>query len=92
MAAYRVVLRPPAVRALERLPEKAATAIVEFVYGSLSESPYRVGKPLVAQLAGAWSARRGEYRVIYVVEEDPPTIEVLTIGHRRDVYARQAGR
>jgi hypothetical protein len=34
----------PARRALARLPEKAAAAAVEFVYGSLAANPHRVGK------------------------------------------------
>ncbi len=32
-------------RTLARLPEKAATAVVEFRFGSLAASPHRVGKP-----------------------------------------------
>ena len=38
-------------RALTRLPEKVATAVVELLYGSLAASPYRVGKPLKLGLA-----------------------------------------
>ena len=37
---------PTAKRALTRLPEKAAAAAVEFIYGALAENPHRVGKPL----------------------------------------------
>jgi hypothetical protein len=37
---------PTVRRALSRLPEKAATAAVEFVYGALAGDPWRVGKPL----------------------------------------------
>jgi hypothetical protein len=36
----------PGRRALARLPEKVATAAVEFLYGSLAANPYRIGKPL----------------------------------------------
>lgn len=37
---------PTAQRDLRRLPEKIATAVVEFVYGSLADSPERVGREL----------------------------------------------
>jgi len=30
--------------------------------------------------------RVGEYRVIYSVDDEVITVEVLRIGHRRDVY------
>ena len=46
----------------------------------------RVGKPLRGNLAGLWSARRGTYRVLYRINEDPPEVIVARIDHRRDVY------
>jgi antitoxin YefM len=49
-------------RALTRLPEKVATAVVEFLYGSLADSPHRVGKQLKLGLEGLHSARCGDYR------------------------------
>jgi len=73
-------------RALTRLPEKVATAVVEFLYGSLASSPYRVGKPLKMGLEGLHSARRGDYRVIYRIDTSQRQITVVAIEHRSDVY------
>jgi mRNA interferase RelE/StbE len=73
-------------RALGRLPEKAATVIVEFLYGSLASSPYRVGKPLRLGLEGLHSARRGDYRVIYRIDDQQRRVIVMAIEHRSDVY------
>ena len=57
---FRVVLAPPARRALEfALPEGVAAAAWEFINGALAENPHRVGKPLTGELTGLWSARRG---------------------------------
>lgn len=39
---YAIAWTAPARRALARLPEKVATAVVEFLYGSLAASPHRV--------------------------------------------------
>jgi mRNA interferase RelE/StbE len=89
VASYGIALEPPARRALSRLPEKTATAVVEFVFGALADNPYRVGKPLAAPFAGTWSARRGDYRVIYVVHDEKRIVSVLTVAHRGDVYARR---
>lgn len=87
MSRYEVTFAPPAHRALERdLPEKIAAAVVEFIFGALAENPHRVGKALRAPLDGMWSARRGEYRVIYTVDDHRITIHVLSIRHRRDAY------
>lgn len=76
----------PARRALARLPEKAGTAAVEFVYGSLAVSPHRVGKPLKLGLAGLHSACRGDYQVIYRIDDDHHRIDVVAIEHRSHVY------
>lgn len=87
MTRYEVRVTPPARRAIEReLPEKVAAAVVEFIYGALADTPHRVGKPLRGSLAGMWSARRGEYRVVYTIDDQVVTIVVLTISHRRDAY------
>ena len=43
---FAIAWTAPGRRALARLPEKVATAAVEFLYGSLAANPHRVGKPL----------------------------------------------
>ena len=58
----------------------------EFIRGPLAESPYRVGKPLRDQLEGRYSARRGEFRVIYQIFDNRIVVRVIHIAHRCDVY------
>lgn len=70
-------------RALNALPEKVATAAVEFVYGALAANPRRVGKPLRFELEGLHSGRRGDFRVIYRVTD---AVTIVAIEHRADVY------
>ncbi len=81
-----MVWAAPARRALGRLPEKVGTAVVEFCYGSLAENPHRVGKPLKLGMDGLWSARRGDYRVIYRIDDDAGRLEIVAIEHRADAY------
>jgi mRNA-degrading endonuclease RelE of RelBE toxin-antitoxin system len=83
---YAVAWTPTSHRALARLPEQAATAAVELIYGSLAENPRRVGKPLQLGLAGLHSARRGDYRVIYRIDDELGTVTIMAIEHRSDVY------
>ncbi len=85
-ARFGLRMAPSAARLLERLPEPVAAAVVEFLTGLLLEEPKRVGKPLVRQLTGYWSARRGAYRVIYAVDEADSPVSVVRIEHRADVY------
>jgi mRNA-degrading endonuclease RelE of RelBE toxin-antitoxin system len=85
-APYEIEWASPARRALERLPERVATAVVEFIYGPLAERPYRVGRPLRFELEGKHSAHRGDYQVIYQIDEPGRRVIVLAIAHRADVY------
>ncbi|WP_250286575.1 MULTISPECIES: type II toxin-antitoxin system RelE family toxin [unclassified Frankia] len=85
-APYEIAFTAPARRALRRLPEKVATAVVEFLYGSLAANPHRVGKPLQLQLAGLYSARRGDYRIVYRINTDDHHVDIVAIEHRADVY------
>lgn len=86
-APYEVVLAPGARRALsDKLPEAAAFAAWEFIRGPLSQRPYVVGVPLRGPLDGRWRARRGEYRIVYRIDEDARRVYVLDVDHRRDVY------
>jgi mRNA interferase RelE/StbE len=84
---YELVVTPPAERAIaEQLPEPVATAVVEFPTTSLIREPHRLGKQLRRELSGIWSARRGTYRILYRIREDPREVIVLRIEHRSDVY------
>lgn len=75
-----------ALRALDRLPEKVATACVAFVYGGLAENPHRVGRALRFDVEGTHSARRGDFRVVYEIDEDAHVVTVVAIDHRSDIY------
>ncbi len=68
------------------LPERVAAAAYELITGALSENPQRLGKQLSAPLYPIYSARRGDYRVLYRILEDRQIIEIVSIEHRRDAY------
>lgn len=84
---YRVVLSASARRALtDELPEAVAIACFEFIRGPLAENPHRVGKALMGRLKGRYSARRGEFRIVYRIDHGRILVEVIAIQHRRDAY------
>lgn len=83
---FELRMAASAERALDRLPTKAAAAIVEFALGPLLQQPHRVGKPLSGKQAGRWSTRRGPYRLIYEIDEENRVVRVLHAAHRADVY------
>jgi mRNA-degrading endonuclease RelE of RelBE toxin-antitoxin system len=86
MTRWRLVVAASAERAVSRFPPKTASAIVEFMVGPLVDNSDRVGKPLLRELSGYLAARRGAYRIIYRINEETRTVEVVRIDHRSRVY------
>lgn len=78
-----VAWTPTAKRALTRLPEKVAAAAVKFIHGPVAENPRRVGRALRRELEGLYSARRGDFRIIYRISD---VVTMMAIDHRADIY------
>lgn len=83
---WTVQVAPSAVRSLGRLPPRVAGAVVEFVTAVLPANPERMSKPLRHELEGLRSARRGDYRVLFSLDESTRALLVVRIAHRADAY------
>ena len=86
---YRLRITPEGARSLNRLPEKVRPAVAATISGPLAENPQRLGKPLVGRLEGLRVARRGDYRIIYEVDDNKQLVVVHRVQHRRDVYRQR---
>lgn len=73
-------------RDLARLPPRVGTAIVEFVTAVLPENPRRITKPLIGDLEGYRSARRGDYRVIVRLDDAAHVVVLHRVAHRAHAY------
>ena len=60
--------------------------MVELIFGALAENPQRIGKALTNKLTGRFSARRGQYRIIYRIIEEQIVVDVIRIAHRQNAY------
>lgn len=87
--AYGVEVTPEGLRHLNRLPDKIKAAVVETIFGPIAENPHRAGKPLRGELQGLYSARRGEFRVIYEIDEMTHIVLIHRAQHRRSAYRRR---
>lgn len=83
---YDIGITAEGLRHLDGLPEKVHFAAMETIRGPIAGNPRRLGKPLVGELAGLWSARRGDYRIIYEILDDEQVVLIHRIQHRRQVY------
>jgi mRNA interferase RelE/StbE len=71
---------------LQALPETVREAVLETLVAVAAE-PEAAGKALVGRLEGLWSARVGNYRVLYTIEAG--SVVVRAIRHRAVVYRRR---
>lgn len=50
------------------------------------ERPQTLGKPLKGNFRQFWRFRVGDYRIIADILDDRLIIQVVQVGHRRDIY------
>lgn len=71
---------------IPKLPKKPKNLIKQAIESRLMVDPIGYGKPLRYSLKGHRRLRVGDYRVIYKIETDFPTVLILAIKHRKDIY------
>lgn len=85
---YALRIKASAAKELDAIDSAAARRrIVELIQSlAIDARP-----PACKKLAGrdtAFRVRTGDYRVVYTVGDREITVEVITIGHRREIYRR----
>lgn len=83
---YELKVAGPALRTLDKVPDRIGVALVEFMTVRLVENPRRIGKPLTGRFAGLYSARVRDYRIRYRIEESTRTVVVVHVAPRADAY------
>ena len=84
MGRYSVTIKPSAAKELESIPKKTIRQMVSRIHG-LAEDPRPHG---VEKLSGEerYRLRQGDYRVVYSIDDEMGVIDVVKVGHRREVY------
>ena len=72
------------------IPRDWRLRIMATINNRLVVAPSLYGKPLRSPLNGLFKLRVGDYRVVFELRRN--IIQVLIIGHRRDVYQRVLSR
>lgn len=85
MVSYRVEWKRSAAKELKKLPPSVILRILDSVRG-LAEDPYPHGARKLAGSDQSYRIRIGDYRVVYTVEDDFLLVQIIRVGHRRDVY------
>lgn len=87
MTTYHVVIARRAVKALAALPRREQQRIRAAI-DLLADNPRPPGCVAMTGEAHAYRVRVGDYRIIYEVLDDRLVVQVVRVGHRRDVYRK----
>lgn len=81
---YQITLRKRAIKALENISEPYYSNIREAIYALADDPRPRGYKKLKGR--EAYRIRVADYRIIYDIMDDILLIDVIDLGHRRDIY------
>ena len=82
--AYQITIRKKAAKILEDINEPYYSKIKKSIY-NLSNNPRPDGCKKLKGRNG-YRIRVADYRIIYELFDDNLIIDVITLGHRKDIY------
>jgi mRNA interferase RelE/StbE len=85
MASCRIEWKASALKELRTLPHHAIRRILLAV-DALKENPFPHGSQKLAGGHSSYRIREGDYRVIYTFVAELLVIQIVKVGHRKDVY------
>ena len=86
MAAYKVLIKASAGKELERLGTKSDRARIVERIQAMAENPRPHGCEKLAGYSNRFRIRQGNYRVVYLVDDQRREVTIFKIGDRKDVY------
>lgn len=86
MAAYRILIKASAGRELERLGTKSDRARIVERIQALADDPRPHGYEKLAGYSDRFRIRQGNYRIVYLVDDQRHAVTIFKIGDRKDVY------
>lgn len=86
MAAYKVLIKASAGKELERLGTKSDRARIVERIQAMADNPKPHGCEKLAGYSNRFRIRQGNYRVVYLVDDQRREITIFKVGDRKDVY------
>jgi len=87
MECYNIEWRPSTKKDLKRISKAEVQRIIKAIE-SLSGQPRPSGSTKLSGSDMTYRIRVGNYRVIYEIHDEIILIEVVKVGHRKDVYRK----
>jgi mRNA interferase RelE/StbE len=81
---YQILIRKTPQKQLDKLPDETAELLLDAIE-TLATNPRPSGCKKLKGRSG-YRIRKGDYRIIYDVYDNVLTVEVIAVGHRREIY------
>ena len=85
MARYALDIKPSARKELENLSDSLVARLAPKIDG-LAAYPRPSGCRKLHGYKDLWRIRVGDFRVVYIIDDDRKMVSVTRIAHRREVY------
>jgi mRNA interferase RelE/StbE len=88
VAEYRLLIKPSAAKEIEAIGSKMDRRRIVERIAALAGEPRPSGGEKLAGSEGRRRVRQGDYRIVYAVDDAARVVEVVKVGHRREVYRK----
>jgi mRNA interferase RelE/StbE len=86
VASYKILIKTSAGKELAEVGSKSDREKLVARIQGLAASPRPHGSEKLAGYADRYRVRQGNYRVIYLIDDEASVVTIYKIGHRKDVY------
>lgn len=83
---YRLELETRALKEFKGLP-KERRDLIGAVFDDLQNEPRPPGAKKLSGVDG-YRVRKGDYRILYAIDDASRLVRIYRVGHRKDVYRR----
>jgi mRNA interferase RelE/StbE len=87
MGRYKIEWKSSAVKELKVIPKPMLLKILSAVE-FLMDNPHPAGCKKLIGTESIYRIRVGNYRIVYYVEQFRLVVQVIKVGHRKDVYKK----
>lgn len=86
MAEYRILIKSSAAKEIEAVGARIERQRIVSRIRALTENPRPPGSEKLAGYVDRYRARRGPFRIIYLIDDQRSEVTIFKVGHRKDVY------
>jgi mRNA interferase RelE/StbE len=88
MASYKIEWKQSAKKELKKLDKQIILRILQAIE-DLANNPYSSGSKKLIGSDSIHRIRVGDYRIVYNIKSSVLTIEIIKVGHRREIYRKK---